>query len=97
MIYRPPPKRKHDFTVLAFLLEFADFLDTMAMNKSNFLIAGVYNMHMEEGSACRGADAYGGIYDRYPNKSFSRHVGGSLHAVTREATKRAIENDEPEL
>ena len=37
--------KKHGFTVL-------EFLDTMAMDKSNLLIAGDFNIHMDEGSAC---------------------------------------------
>ena len=50
VVYRSPPNTKNGFTTSEFLVEFADLMDTVGMDMSNMLIAGDFNLYMDNES-----------------------------------------------
>ena len=47
-MYRPPYSTKHKVTVNVFLREFSDYLESFVLSKEHILIAGGFNIHVDD-------------------------------------------------
>ena len=91
VIYRPPYSQVHPVTVNTFLTDFAEFLTNVTSQHSNILIAGDFNIHLNDNLSCETAaytelmQAFG--FDQHVEK-FTHKAGNILdHIFTEEASE----------
>ena len=52
IVYRPPYSTEHKVTVSVFLREFSDYLESFVLSKEYILIAGDFNIHVDDTMMC---------------------------------------------
>jgi hypothetical protein len=75
VIYRPPPNHKNGFTFEKFNSEFCDLVDSVILERSKLLLAGDFNLHMDDEKS-KEATVFASTLDSY---GLQQHVVSPTH------------------
>ena len=77
LIYRPPPSKANGLTLTQFLTKFGGYLAAYATYAGNIMIAGDFNIHVDQGSDKLATD----FMELMESFGYTQLVNGATHRL----------------